>query len=48
MPNVILSQHTSGSSPYNAARITDIFADNLARYLAGEPLQNAIDPHRGY
>ena len=48
MPNVILSQHTSGSSPYNAARITDIFAANLARFLAGEPLQNVIDPERGY
>jgi phosphoglycerate dehydrogenase-like enzyme len=48
MPNVILSQHTSGSSPYNAGRITDIFAANLARYLAGEPLQNVIDPGRGY
>jgi phosphoglycerate dehydrogenase-like enzyme len=48
MPNVILSQHTSGSSPYNADRITRIFADNLARFLAGEPLQHVIDPTRGY
>ena len=48
MPNVILSQHTSGSSPYNAQRITDIFAANLTRYLAGEPLENVIDPARGY
>lgn len=48
MPNVILSQHTSGSSPYNADRITRIFAANLARYLAGDPLQNVIDPGRGY
>ena len=48
MPNVILSQHTSGSSPYNARRITDIFAANLTRYLAGEPLENVIDPARGY
>ncbi|RIK33484.1 MAG: D-2-hydroxyacid dehydrogenase, partial [Chloroflexi bacterium] len=48
MPNVILSQHTSGSSPYNADRITAIFAGNLARYLAGDPLQNVINPARGY
>lgn len=47
-PNVILSQHSSGSSPRNADRITDIFCDNLARYLRGEPLRNRIDKARGY
>ena len=48
MPNVILSQHTSGSSPFNADRITHIFAANLARFLADEPLQQVVDPERGY
>jgi phosphoglycerate dehydrogenase-like enzyme len=48
LPNVILSQHTSGSSPRNADRITDILIDNLARYLRGAPLRNRIDPVRGY
>lgn len=48
MPNVILSQHTSGSSPHNANRVTELFAANLARFLAGEPLQQRIDPGRGY
>jgi phosphoglycerate dehydrogenase-like enzyme len=48
MPNVILTQHVSGDSPYNAHRITTIFADNLRRYLAGEPLQNLVDKARGY
>lgn len=48
MPNVILSQHTSGSSPYNAERITTIFLDNLARYLKGEPLANVVDKTLGY
>lgn len=48
MPNVILSQHTSGMSPYNADRITNIFADNLRRFLANQPLNNIIDPTRGY
>jgi len=48
MPNVILSQHTSGSSPHNANRITDLFAANLTRFLAGEPLHQVIDPARGY
>jgi phosphoglycerate dehydrogenase-like enzyme len=48
MPNVILGQHTSGSSPYNADRITRIFEANLARFLAGEPLQQVVDATRGY
>jgi phosphoglycerate dehydrogenase-like enzyme len=48
MPNVILSQHTSGSSPHNANRITAIFAENLERFLAGRPLHNVVDPARGY
>lgn len=48
MANVILSQHTSGLSPHNARRVTDLFAANLKRYLAGEPLQQLIDPTRGY
>jgi phosphoglycerate dehydrogenase-like enzyme len=48
MPNVILSQHTSGSSPFNARRITDIFVENLGRYLRGEPLVNVIDRDVGY
>lgn len=48
MPNVILSQHTSGTSPHNANRVTELFAANLARYLANEPLHQLIDPARGY
>jgi D-2-hydroxyacid dehydrogenase (NADP+) len=48
MPNVILSQHTSGMSPHNARRVTELFAANLTRFLAGEPLQQLIDPARGY
>jgi phosphoglycerate dehydrogenase-like enzyme len=48
MPNVILSQHTSGMSPHNANRVTALFAANLSRYLAGEPLHQLIDPAKGY
>jgi D-2-hydroxyacid dehydrogenase (NADP+) len=48
MPNVILTQHTSGRSPRNADRITDLFAANLARFLAGEPLEQVVDSSRGY
>lgn len=48
MANVILAQHTSGSSPYNADRITQIFLDNLDRYYRQEPLNNVIDTVQGY
>jgi len=48
MGNVILSRHTSGSSPFNADRITAIFAENLRRYLAGEPLLHRVDRQLGY
>src|SRR5687767_12393780 len=48
MENVILSHHTSGSSPHNSRRITDIFVDNLRRYVAGQPLTNVVTRERGY
>lgn len=48
MPNVILGQHTSGSSPFNADRITDIFLENLGRHLLGVELINVVDWQRGY
>jgi phosphoglycerate dehydrogenase-like enzyme len=48
MPNVLLGQHSSGSSPWNADRITGILIENLGRYLRGEPLLNVVDAQRGY
>jgi D-2-hydroxyacid dehydrogenase (NADP+) len=48
MENVILGLHTSGTSPENSRRITDIFLANLERYRAGRPLLNRIDPLAGY
>jgi phosphoglycerate dehydrogenase-like enzyme len=48
MANVILAQHTSGSSPYNADRITQIFLENLDRYRRNELLNNVVDTVQGY
>ena len=48
MENVVLSMHTSGTSPHGSQRITDLFMDNLRRYLAGQPLMNVVDRERGY
>ena len=46
-PNVLLTQHTSGASPRNHERIASIFADNLRRYLVGEPLLYVVDQSIG-
>jgi phosphoglycerate dehydrogenase-like enzyme len=48
MDNVILSPHVSGFTPRYDSRTTDLFAENLRRYLAGQRLLNLFDPRRGY
>lgn len=47
-PKVRVSAHVSWSSPHAWARIVQAFADNLARYVAGEPLVGVVDPDEGY
>jgi len=46
--NVILSPHVSGFLPTYDDKCTDLFAENLRRYLAGAPLLNVVDRARGY
>ncbi len=48
MENVIVSPHNAGNTEIYAARTVDLFCDNLLRYLKGEPLENVVDPGRGY
>ncbi len=48
LPNVILSPHVSGFSPEYDRRAARIFATNLRRYLAGQPLLNLVDKEQGY
>jgi phosphoglycerate dehydrogenase-like enzyme len=48
MPNVIITPHASGSSPTNDDRRFEIFAVNLRRFAAGEPLENLVDFDEGY
>lgn len=48
MPNVLISPHSSATSDRENARITDLFCDNLHRFLAGEPLRNVFDTERLY
>ncbi len=42
LPNVIISPHTSGSSDGTTRRVAEIFLDNLARFVGGEPLLNEV------
>ena len=48
MENVILTPHISGGTEIYNQRAVEIFAANLRRYLDGAPLQNVVDPARGY
>jgi phosphoglycerate dehydrogenase-like enzyme len=48
MPNVLVNPHSASTSWKENSRITEIFCDNLRRYLAGEPLVNLYQPGRGY
>lgn len=43
-PKVTLTPHAAGMSSGNAPRNDSLFLENLARYLAGEPLENVADP----
>jgi phosphoglycerate dehydrogenase-like enzyme len=48
LPNVLLSPHTAALSARENQRIVERFADNLRRYLDGDPLRNRIDPVEFY
>lgn len=48
LPNMIVSPHVSGFTPYYDERATDLFAENLRRFIAGEPLLNQVNRVRAY
>jgi phosphoglycerate dehydrogenase-like enzyme len=48
LENVILSPHVAGFTLRYDERASDLFAENLRRYLVGEPLLNLVDKKRGY
>ena len=47
-PGVFLSPHISWSSPNFARRAGELFADQLRRFAAGQPLRNRVDLSAGY
>ncbi len=48
LENVILSPHVAGFSPHYDERASDLFAENLRRYMSGEELLNLVDKEVGY
>ena len=48
LPGVLITSHSSGHRPDYEARADDIFVDNLARFVRGEPLHNLVDARAGY
>lgn len=48
LDNVIVSPHVSGFLPSYDDRCSELFAENLRRYLAGAPLLNLVDRASGY
>jgi phosphoglycerate dehydrogenase-like enzyme len=48
MDNVIVTPHVAGLTPHYHERIMDLFAQNLRRYLVGEPLLNQVPRDRHY
>lgn len=48
MPNVLVSPHSASRVPGENALITELFIDNLRRYLAGQPLRNVYSRARGF
>ncbi len=46
--NAIVSPHVSGFLPSYDERCSELFAENLRRWLAGAPLLNLVDRARGY
>lgn len=48
LPNALISPHVSGITPQYDERAVDLFAENLRRFVVGEPLLNVVDRERGY
>ncbi len=48
LPNVIFSPHISGDIPDYELHATEVFCENLRRYLAGEPFLHEVDQDKEY
>jgi phosphoglycerate dehydrogenase-like enzyme len=48
MPNVLVSPHSASTSDRENRRLTDLFCENLRRFLAGDRLINLFDASKLY
>ena len=48
LPNVLVSPHSASTVEAENRLLTDLFIDNLRRWLAGAPLRNVYDRAAGY
>jgi phosphoglycerate dehydrogenase-like enzyme len=48
LENVILTPHMSGANRGYLDKACALFADNLRRFVAGQPLLNVVNPQLGY
>ncbi len=48
LPNLIVTPHLAGGTLPYLDRATELFRDNLERYVAGQPMVNVLDKQRGY
>lgn len=48
LPNVLVSPHSGSTSDRENARLTDLFCENLRRFLAGEELLNRLNTETLY
>ena len=48
LPNVLITPHVAGFRPDHWEAVTALFADNLRRFEAGQPLLNVVDKKEGY
>ncbi len=46
--NVIITPHLAGHIEHHFDNVVDVFAENLRRYLAGQPLLNLVERALGY
>jgi phosphoglycerate dehydrogenase-like enzyme len=48
VPNLLITPHSAGFRSDHWQAATDLFAENLRRFAAGEPLLNVVDKQAGY
>lgn len=48
MPQVLITPHISARTSASMGRVMALVAENLRRYVAGEPLLSVVDIERGY